>query len=638
MGEYIDFDNKIEVIADRYEPFNKELGLKKYIDKIDLKSIQNIGETPNIISREEQYASLYPGPDETLTRIRSEREIKPFFSGEIAEFDPELLERIGETALATFGAGIKPSDPLGSVSNVPFKAPSLDPSPIDRERYIEAQAYRRRKLRSGALGELVDSIPTDPVLRQSIRPFLENRDTLRKGTARPGETHRDLAALFGGLMTGSEELRTRTMEALDATATEESDKLKAEARERGGTLEADVVIVGAGIHGSIMAAKIRAEKPDARIITVDKSSVLGGQFRKYGQRPVFYINSRNHRPQDNEVPSLPDGDGNLNPFGSSAPLHVTDIASETYPTNLELGNTAAINQYLSSDTMLGASVLFVDSESKTVSVVAQDSEDFEQIDISAQAIVMATGLGERRLEIDTPVNVWTAERLLGHFGNPDEPFPMKEFAGKSVAIVGGGDTGRVCAELFSRLAPSGAYGQSVTQLGGPKSVEWFGTDFDDRDEFCATNRPRYQRLASFINQGGRFKDSFTIRANKGRAVEIYPGIFGDTLRIKDDTGLDRGGYEIVIDARTLPDTVEGAYRVLGISKSFDPTYDEVRGERVQVGQSMPGNIYLVGPAAQNSLSRDEQRRFADGIRENTASIWANASRTETLAKRIAVNL
>ncbi len=628
-NEIIEFDefNKFEDFKpDRIRP------LAPYYDSLE----DNYIASPDRYEYEEYMPKYMPEPEPI---IRTEEYISPETTKSLEAIlkkyrSPMISKLIGEAALSSFGDGIQPHNPLSSVAEVPFISPALDPQVSNREKYAKARKYRRERLHAGALGELIESIPSDPELRTSIKPFLANRSALMRGTADNGETHRDLAALFGGLMTGSEELRTRTMEALDATATEESDKLKAEAREQGGKLEADVVIVGAGIHGSILASKVRAERPDARIITIDKSAVLGGQFRKYGQRPVFYINSRNHRPQDNDVPGLPSGSGNLNPFGSSAPLHITDIAAETYPTNLELGNSAAINQYLSGETMLGAEVISISPQEKKVVVVDESGEEYE---ISGKTIAMATGLGERS-QGGTPDNMWTAEQLLSHFANSDEPFPMEKFAGKRVAIIGGGDTGRVCAELFARLAPASAYGRSVTQLGGPDFVRWLGTEFADREEFCDTNRPRYQQLASFIS-GTEDSDSFTIAARSEKIFDIrYDPLNGELSVVGEDGGF-YAGFDFVIDARTLPNSVGSADSILD-DETFRPLFGRVRGENMQIGKAslIKQDVFLIGPAAQSALSRDEQRRFADGVKENTASIWANAPRTEAVAERIISDL
>lgn len=496
----------------------------------------------------------------------------------------------------------------------------------------KARLFRRQKLRAGAMGELLDDIGTDTDMRAQIAPLIKAREAFQKDTTSQQDTHRDLSALFSALFSSGEELKERTVAALDESATQESDSLKQEMRDDNKPLQADVVIIGAGTHGSIIAARLRAENPDARIIAVEQADMLGGQFRKYGTRSTFFINSRNHRPQNNGKSALPGRAGNLNTFGEKAPVQTTDISSETYPTNLELGHTSAINQYLSAETVLGVTAESVDAETGDVTV--RDTSTNEVYSLRGSKIVMTTGLGERETPTQTP-GLMTAEELLSHFGNSENEFPMQDFVDKKIAIIGGGDSGRICAELFTRLAPKDAYGRSVTQLGGPDSISWYGTDFSNRDEFCATNRPRYQQLASFIADPSRLGDG--IRAFKRRVKGITPASRG--IQLTDVNDISEGVFDVVIDARTLPNPKDIPSQIT--NARFRPVLNYLKTSAgiSELGLATDnGRVYLAGPAAQSRLNTNERSTYSNKIGENTVAIWANSARSEEIAQEIGKTL
>lgn len=496
-----------------------------------------------------------------------------------------------------------------------------------------ARLFRRQKLRASAMGELLEDIADDADMRQQVAPLVQAREAFQKGTTKEHQTHRDLSALFAALFSDPE-LKDKTVAALDQSATEESDSLKQEMRDNKKRLEADVVIVGAGVHGSIIAARLRADNPDARIIAIEQSNKLGGQFRKYGNRPSFFINSRNNRPQDTSKTGLPGGAGNLNSFGEKAPVQVTDISAETYPTNLELGHTSAINQYLSAETVLDVVTESVDAETGNVTML--DLSTNEVFEVTGSKVIITTGLGERRKPPFMP-GLMTAEDLLSHFGNKDNKFPMADFVDKRVAIIGGGDSGRICAELFTRLAPKDAYGKSVVQLGGPKLIKWYGTDFRNREEFCATNRPRYQRLASFISESS-FDDG--IRVTEERIGDIEQSeAFDQMVDLYGTNGRKQGTFDIVIDARSLPNPKDEVRDITDAALSPINGYLADIGEIAQIGMASDNDrIYLAGPAAESRLSPSEVRSYSARIGENTVAIWANAVRSEEIASKVGRSL
>ncbi|HSW37185.1 MAG TPA: FAD-dependent oxidoreductase [Candidatus Saccharimonadales bacterium] len=558
----------------------------------------------------------------------------------------------------------KPTRPIGSVSENPMRRilknydfTGLLPPKIgatdstladvkpDKAIQVAAHRYRSARLRSEAFSDFWSALSATHAAAE-LPEVIRAARVVRSNTASPGEQHRALAPFLAAILTDPER-RPAFMAALDAAATETSAALRREAADNGGKLSADVVIVGAGIQGTAMAAELRAQMPGARIIMVDSSDKLGGQFRSYGSKPVFYINSRNHRPEDIAAAALPGSSGNLNTLGRHAPLQVTDYSFETYPTNVDLGVAAAANAFLSAEPFLEADLELVEESGQNFMVTIQDQQDGSQKRIKAKQVVIASGLGKRESVLESNGStVLTAEEFLSIFGDADNNLPMQRFKDKTIAIVGGGDTGRVCAELLTRLGPPEAYGRSSVQMGGPKQILWFGVDFADRKEFCAKNRSRYQRLQPFISSEA------TSNSEAGLSIVPVPEKVESVRELDKEVQIviaNQTRYngsmvfyaDIVIDTTQLTnrDTIEKLSTKLGNPLDvLDIIKVNGRSEAATVARQFAGGVFLVGPAGSAPLTRAELATYPSGIKENTASIWANTTRTVAVAEMIARKL
>lgn len=509
-----------------------------------------------------------------------------------------------------------------------------------------AHTFRSKRMRLGAMGGLAATLQEQASagLKAVVARMTSRADQLNdKTTTDPDlEMHRLYAPLISGYMV-TPEGRKLFMDSLDSAAKEDSDALKAEAKQ--GTLEADYVIVGSGVQAAVFAAKLRALKPDASVVVIGQEGKLGGQFRKYGERPTFRINSRAHRRQDvTQKRALPGQAGNLNPFGEEAPLQITDVCSETYPTNIDMGNTAAINLFLSARTMLNAT--YTDTKKNedgefAYTVNVTDDETNEPMQVKGNIIVSFPGLGER----SDPFGVvddryMQAEEFLSEFGDPDNPFPMEKFIGKRVAVIGSGDTGRITTELLTRLGPKEAYAQSIVQLGsGPDEIVWYGADDESKKGYLQVNRPRYAQVATFIAERGQdFACKISADPSRAGAVQV---VNGDLTVVNADGKSEV--FDYVINTTSFINTALDPFDSLdGVP---EPVYGSVTtvSDVVQVGVKVAGpqtlffsrikdGVFIAGPAAGSPLSNREKQSFADGITENTAALWANTPRTETLAR------
>lgn len=452
------------------------------------------------------------------------------------------------------------------------------------------------------------------------------------------ESHRNFMPLLADCLSNPEE-RAGLMSAVDLASVTKSDELKLEA-ETVGIIKCDVFVLGTGVQSAVFSSELRGLNPDARIICADRQPQLGGQFRQYGKRPVFKINSRAHR-QESQVTALPGRDGNLNTMGKRAVIQVTDFANDTYPSNVEVGDAAAINGFMSAESMLETEVTSFNKNETgdDWTVTLKDLSTGSVYKVVAKDVVAPIGLGSRESRFGSDERIMTAETLFKIFGDNKNSFPMEQFRNKRIAIIGGGDTGRVVAELFTRLAPKEAYGRSSVQLGSPKSIDWFGVNFMNRSQFCAADtRPRYQQLASFIYKDELFNRSaggLTIIPKTAKVTRVDK-FYDDKLAVitGDMTRSDQL-YDYVIDATNLSNNkfLKGLEEQFGKPRTTTRPQSSL-SEFLEIAKEYADHLFVTGPGAALNLSQDEKSTFNSGIKENTAAIWANTPRSVQLARLI----
>lgn len=500
-----------------------------------------------------------------------------------------------------------------------------------------ADRYRSDKLLTGNTGLVLRGLRADPDFRSVENDFYFRRDRMDLGTTNVnrGELHRGNTPTLAAVLSDAASRRS-FMNSLDNDVAEKTAQLKAEGK-RGG-LFFDVLIAGGGVHAAILAARLRREAPEAQIGIIDSGNRLGGQFRSYGDRPVFYGNSRAHRRQNNSIPGLPGKRGNLNSLGIYSPLQITDFTSATNFTNIDMGDAAAVINYLSADAMVrtefASSRLVVNqdgSQSYLTEVVDRDTG--ETFPIVSNLAVMATGAGERdQLTGDTSgsPNVISVEQLLSEFGNINNQFPMDRFIGRTVGIAGAKDSGNIAWELLTWLAPQQAYGRSTIQFGGVNRGLWWGCNFTNRKEFCDVTRSRYREIGNFIVRGPN-DDEALIQPYRDKATVVI----GATPA--NDQGLivnpNQAGQDICdILVKALP-LRQRIFQRLGIDPStLSPITSTLptTNETTAVAAVDPrSGLRFVGPNARLELTQKEKASFdpkAGG--ENVVAVWATGARSD----------
>lgn len=605
--------------------------------RVDLETLGLMGEpypgAQGSIAENFRYTARIP---ELVPRLFEEARVDSLLSRSIGSGKSVLVDALVLQALrARFGG-------KDDINREKPPVPTAYPVPPEASAPT-AHAFRSARLSQGLLGDHVRSLQGNASAKEVITDVQQKRDGL--GVRRTARTNRGDAVtalrpfIVGNLIEPG--TRRAFMDALDATAEQESVRLKERAFEAGG-LSADVVIVGAGVHAAVAAATLRQQNPGISVLIVDQGDRVGGQFRSYGNRPTFYLNSRGHRVDERGQSALPGGEDNLNPFGDDAVMQLPYITRETYPDNTEMGDVAAVNTFFSAPTLLQSKVLGVSDNGLMrdgvyrESVRVRDTQTGRDFTVRAQAVMLLTGAGERNVEQLQPTGLWTAEQLLRHFGDDKNPHPMDQFKGKRVAIIGGGDSGKIVAELLLRFGPREAYGRSTAQLGGPEEAVWYGTDFVTQEEYCDAVRSRYSPLAAMIAPGGRLGSAaYPLRPRRSRVLNIQQLQNGGVL-IADDRG-QTGQFDIAVDCRTLqqPNNLfEGLYRAQVIGGA-DTVRSNVFGQRVAVARRRFGSrVYVAGPAAKLPLSEKELATYG-GTSENTLALWAQGPRVAALARMIA---
>ena len=446
--------------------------------------------------------------------------------------------------------------------------------------------------------------------------------------------------------------RRALMSVIDTNAALISTETKRQAQASAQGLETDITVIGgAGWHGSVFTTALLAQNPNLRTTTIDGGK-LGGQFRSYGTRAAFGGNSRNHRPFIVDEPSLPGGIGTLNPMGKNAVIHFAQFTGTTGFKPTDLGDGIATNGFVGAENMmLDSNVVGLrDIRQKGAraplwQTIAIDNETGQEHRTVSPMVVIPAGLSRKFKFADAEKykgtdNLYSWADVIRMFADETNNFPMNPFIGKRIGIIGSKDSGINIAKLLCRLAPEECYGFSVSQLGGPSSIEWFGTDFIDRDSFCGANRPFNHDLGQFIVRDSQNPQlSEIIRPNTEKVQNLSQRGNG-TWDVQ--TGTTTSTVDIVIDC-AREKAIDPALLSEDESLRRDQpviSYDPIRGvadllDGVEVARRIAPGVFTLGPIALLKLTQRELATYSNSdIGENIVSGWANVPRTEAFAQLV----
>lgn len=469
----------------------------------------------------------------------------------------------------------------------------------------DSRSHRARMVR---LGEVTYSTNYD-VYRDS--PFFTPEATrdIMEGTQFDGENHRRITPYLQASFSGDRLLNRIDSEAIAST-------YRIAGRSSSPAIQYDVVIIGSGPHGAGLAAYLAEKRPDMKVLIIEKGNRLGGQFRSYGPKPVFQMNSR-VRKADRRYPSLPRSKGSINPLGMYAPLELSDVPTGVYAWNIEMGSVCAINAFMSADVMVNTTVvtvrsLYEDFKDEVLREVRITTPNGDRI-IVAPFVVDATGLKSQsrvtRFESlpNVPDGYFTGRTFYEHFANHDNP--LERFHERRVMVIGRGDSALTALEAMIGNLPTETYGRYGVGRMRPAQIDWFGAVSTSSNEIEGCLRTRYkngivQSLKRDGNdEGGLINPSGRMITNVRKGNDAF-------FDVTDGNG-DSLFPEIVIDCTNQPSTTKFA------TKDWEVNY-------------------FVGPNCGRSFNNRTLQKI-DSLRlpESVASLWALMSTTDEVGAEIA---
>lgn len=244
----------------------------------------------------------------------------------------------------------------------------LPPEPVSQEpeRTAEVEATDLRhlyakKLREGNVGAFIKTMFSDPGLRAQFDEIHADRRNILSGidsemTAEKISSvvvsimrHEKLRELFLASVSHDFFDRTRELKEAITDSMERMESGEALDEKMQSALVFDEVVIGGGIQGSIYNSRRTSANPHIKSLTIEAGGAISGNFSNKG---MVRINTEVTRHQTNEMPHFSEQTGNLNFFGKNAPVQLSYIEVERYPSANNFADVATANQFLSTSDIL----------------------------------------------------------------------------------------------------------------------------------------------------------------------------------------------------------------------------------------------------------------------------------------------
>ncbi|MDB5184496.1 MAG: hypothetical protein JWN38_304 [Candidatus Saccharibacteria bacterium] len=364
-----------------------------------------------------------------------------------------------------------------------------------------AQRFRASRVReSGSMRALLGTVRSDSSSWERVSGFLGRARSGDYTETTPGNRrNRVMTPLFAGIYAANPRLLDT---ALQAAVEEDASKLQS------GQFW-PTIVVGSGPSSSVFVSQRRESVPGEALLTIDEAAGLGGQFAT-AKRPLFRLNSRNRPTLAGEPAPLPGDKGGLNSL-SPGVIEVADLDSTVYPTQNVLAVASGLNTYLNSSLVATKTRLMgiipnrrADSAGRYRLLTERDGR---RIELTTDKLVIGSGLGkesyklgnkdsdafiDRERQAEKP-RVMTYDDFLARVGDPSRQFPLADFAGKTVAVVGAGDSAKTVIETLLNLQVQS--GDSVAQIDQVDKIQWWGQTSTTKEALCQDLRARYNLIA-----------------------------------------------------------------------------------------------------------------------------------------------
>lgn len=563
----------------------------------------------------------------------------------------------------------------------------------DEDDQAEVKMLYVRKLREGRIGNLIKVLLSDPTTRERFMDIHQDK-MINFEEETFDDSPEKISSVIVSIMR-DRELREVLLKMIDEDYVEKSLKLygaieaaiekferspKSLEQEDIAVLVYDEVNIGAGVQGAIYANAMTHENIEVKTLTVDRFPHTAGQFRN---KKFVDINSPN-MPHERTTPQPMLGKGNLNSMGRRAPVQMSYIESERFPTGNVFGELAQANMFLSnSDVMVSMTFDHVvkpqdDPKSKTwparYKVVFADGSY-----VFANRINKISGLGEPKLPDsfdeesrkifasgskrvgNEPPTLESYEGLADYIDDPTVQFPRRKFAGKTIVFGGAGDSTMTAVEFFLGFAGKLASKDEVMNAGLPEKIvivsskgiskekymEWqknarylqITLEMPDPD-LGEVYRPKklegaegyieQVRLAKGVDEKYRFLVSSVDPKTRHKELKEVFGDFGFLA-----TGyVDRQGEAFGFEAGSNP-FADPEYAEPVVGKADDLPY------QMTIGAKLKGEeIYSLGPGSLGRVVEESERQLTGSTKTSLApttgtrvSVGTWGPRTELMAKR-----
>lgn len=493
-----------------------------------------------------------------------------------------------------------------------------------------------KKLRSFA--PLIQQLKDDGVAWQKVQLF-NQEEARRRQTAEdrlslsdevnPGDQYR---GILRGVMT-NEATRDQLELIINDEALRISERVRKERLRSGSYIP--LLVIGAGIHGSIFTSQLLRTDPDLAksAVVIEPSKILGGQFRAVGG-VGFDINSRT-RPHNFFEPdkNLPGETGNINSMGDEAMLQLPDAVHSVYGNNEDLGLIAAVNSFLSADTALGVELVKVRQNPEYRSnrsvgryiAELRDVDTNERILIETDCVFSSTGLGEPYLpfdesdvetqkilserkskplvsasgEVPALPSVATSAEFWKYAGNNRNWQPITELAGKDIVIVGDADsTQTIIEKLHGILGEPTLDTQTSLSIASnnadkPITVTIIGAKQESYEEYIKGRRVRYHFVALFYPREDGTRNNDTITPIKGKATRLKREAGSNAVCYRDEFGNEQSvRADLIITGTGFRDTSKEIFSEFQDSFA-GRTVENPQREVVREALSRVGSVFKV---------------------------------------------
>ena len=490
----------------------------------------------------------------------------------------------------------------------------------------------------------------------------------------------------------------------------------------------DVLVIGAGVHEQIFQNTLRSEGSPLDVLTIERSGTISETFFAAGARVNSNSSVRKEGINEMGLQAPLPGVGNINFFPLGLTQLSNSISSTGQPPLGSFAKVATLNRSCSSsDVLFGWEVVEINVAAdrvsdRSLSLQAQPVLEIsklytvrirrvgsgEECSLTTRAVVDARGIGEPIFPsslsfIDTNTiaqqidDVVTQMRKDFYAAPSVESFPRllhskdfysmttalsarrlnpyQPFAGRKVAVIGAGDSGKTIMEFLTRTGPGEeAFTGGIINDGNAIPV-WINQPSKTRSQYKQSSRARYEQLGNAFpltaGELGQPAQPF-IRPYKSRLTGVAASGTHLRLSLKDGTTLD--DVAVVIFATGLrPDL--SIYGTLlpqqqerqQVKLALDDTtiVERITATPLQRRDGSPygitpikkligQNVLWIGPGGGNFFTdadraslRKLETRLPDGsrldspfggIKENVVSIFALGPISETTARLVARDL